>query len=178
MHVCTNLVSVILRKIYIISIYKYWHYNLCQCYFEEDKNYLYSYFVALQIFPKDIAPIVPISVITSILLKSHRLSTIPEYLRIGSKSRKCQETIQWKQPVQKLRRFDIETTSKRPRGELIDIRRNYVDFESRIHAKISTSNRCHNFHMGSPFKINVISTNFPRGISTSNRGCLHWVVFQ
>ena len=125
-----------------------------------------------------IVSLVPISVITSILLKSHRLSTIPEYLRIGSKSRKCQETIQWKQPVQKLRRFDIETTSKRPRGELIDIRRNYVDFESRIHAKISTSNRCHNFHMGSPFKINVISTNFPRGISTSNRGCLHWVVFQ
>ena len=45
----------------------------------------------------------------------------------------------------------------------------FVDFESRIHVEISTSNRCHNFHVYSPFKIDVISTNFPRGISTSNR---------
>ena len=47
--------------------------------------------------------------------------------------------------------------------------RYFVDFESRIHVEISTSNRCHNFHVDSPFKIDVISTNFPRGISTSNR---------
>ena len=47
--------------------------------------------------------------------------------------------------------------------------RYFVDFESRIHVKISTSNRCHNFHVDSPFKIDVISTNFPHGISTSNR---------
>ena len=26
-------------KIYVIFIYKYWHYYLCQFYFEEDKNY-------------------------------------------------------------------------------------------------------------------------------------------
>ena len=45
----------------------------------------------------------------------------------------------------------------------------FVDFESRIHVEISTSNQCHNFHVDSLFKINVISTNFPRGISTSNR---------
>ena len=46
-----NLVSLILRKVYIIFIYKYWL-NLCQCYFEEDKNYLYSYLVgSLQKFP-------------------------------------------------------------------------------------------------------------------------------
>ena len=45
----------------------------------------------------------------------------------------------------------------------------FFDFESRIHVEISTSNRCHNFHVDSPFKIDVISTNFPRGISTSNR---------
>ena len=45
----------------------------------------------------------------------------------------------------------------------------FVDFESRIHVEISTSNRCHNFHVDSPFKIDVISTNFPCGISTSNR---------
>ena len=29
--------------------------------------------------------------------------------------------IKWKQLVQKLRRFDVETTYKNPRGELIDI---------------------------------------------------------
>ena len=42
----------------------------------------------------------------------------------------------------------------------------FVDFESRIHVEISTSNRCHNFHVDS---IDVISTNFPCEISTSNR---------
>ena len=45
----------------------------------------------------------------------------------------------------------------------------FVDFESRMHVKIFTSNRCHNFHVDSLFKISEISTNFPRGISTSNR---------
>ena len=143
MHVCTNLVSVILRKIYIIFIYKYWHYNLCQCYFEEDKNFLYFYLVALlQKLPKHI---VQISVIMSILLKSHRLSTIPEQLRIGSQSRKCQEIIQWKQPVQKLRSFDVETTSKNPRGKLTDISsilkvESTSKFPSRIDVIISTWN--------------------------------------
>ena len=44
-----------------------------------------------------------------------------------------------------------------------------VDFESQIHVEKSTSNRYHNFHVDSPFKIDVISTNFPRGISMSNR---------
>ena len=47
--------------------------------------------------------------------------------------------------------------------------RYFVDFESRIHVEISMSNRRHNFHVDSSFKIYVISTNFPRGISTSNR---------
>ena len=47
--------------------------------------------------------------------------------------------------------------------------RNSVDFESRNHVEISTSDRCHNFHVDSPFKIDEISTNFPCGISTSNR---------
>ena len=47
--------------------------------------------------------------------------------------------------------------------------RYFVDFESRIHVEISKSNRCHNFHVDSPFKIDVISKNFPRGIATSNR---------
>ena len=47
--------------------------------------------------------------------------------------------------------------------------RYFVDFESRIHVEISTLNRCHNFHVDSPFTIDVISSNFPRGISTSNQ---------
>ena len=47
--------------------------------------------------------------------------------------------------------------------------RYFVDFERRIHVEMSTSNRFHNFHLDSPFKIDVISTNFPREISTSNR---------
>ena len=60
------------------------------------------------------------------------------------------------------RRNDIEKSTWRTH-------RYFVDFESRIHVKISTSNRCHNFHVNSPFKIDVISTNFPRGVSTPSR---------
>ena len=69
--------------------------------------------------------------------------------------------MEWKQRVLKLSRFDVEMTKKNPRGELIDI--------LSILKVESTSNRCHNFQVDSPFKIDVISTNFPRGISTSNR---------
>ena len=59
-----TLVSVILKKIYIIFIFKYWHYNLCWCYFEEDKISLFIFIWVVTKFP--IVPIVPISVITSI----------------------------------------------------------------------------------------------------------------
>ena len=59
------------------------------------------------------------------------------------------------------RRNDIEKSTWRTH-------RYFVDFESRIHVEISTSNRCHNFHVNSPFKIDVISTKFPRGISESD----------
>ena len=45
----------------------------------------------------------------------------------------------------------------------------FIDFESEIHVDFSTSNRCHNFHVDSLFKIDEISMNFLRGISTSNR---------
>ena len=60
------------------------------------------------------------------------------------------------------RRNDVEKSTWRTH-------QHFVDFESRIHVETSTSNQCHNFHVDSPFKIDVISTNFPRGISTSNR---------
>ena len=59
------------------------------------------------------------------------------------------------------RRNDIEKSTWRTH-------RYFVDFESRIHVEISTSNRCHNFHVDSPFKIDIICMNFPRGISTLN----------
>ena len=36
--VCTNLVSVILRKIYVIFIYKSWHYNLASVNLKKIKN--------------------------------------------------------------------------------------------------------------------------------------------
>ena len=42
-------------------------------------------------------------------------------------------------------------------------RQYFVDFESRIHFEISMSNRCHNFHVDSSFKIDEILTN------------VHWV---
>ena len=55
------------------------------------------------------------------------------------------------------RRDDIEKYTWRTQ-------RYFVNFESR-----TTSNRYHNFHVGSLFKIDEILTNFPRGISMSNR---------
>ena len=57
------------------------------------------------------------------------------------------------------RRNDIEESTWKTH-------RHFIDFESGIHVEISTSNRWHNFHVDSPFKIDIISTNFPRGIST------------
>ena len=54
--------------------------------------------------------------------------------------------------------------------------RYFVDFESRIHVQVSTSNRCHNFDVDSRFKIDVISTNVPPGISTSNQWRIDEVV--
>ena len=59
--------------------------------------------------------------ITPISLKLHRWSTILDELRIGSQSRKCYKMIEWKQQEQKLGQFEVETTKKNPRGELIDI---------------------------------------------------------
>ena len=60
------------------------------------------------------------------------------------------------------RRNDIEKSAWRTL-------RYFVDFESRIHDEISTSNRCHDFYENLSFKIDEISTKFPLGNSTSNR---------
>ena len=38
--------------------------------------------------------------------------------------------------------------------------RYFVNFESQIHVAIFRSNRYHNFHVDSPFKIDVITTNY------------------
>ena len=96
-------------------------YNLCQCYFKEDKNSLFVIVCVLAKFQKNIIPIVPITVITSIPLKLHRLSIIPDQFRIGSQSRKCSKMIERKQRVKQLRRLGIKSTQKNPRGKLIDI---------------------------------------------------------
>ena len=78
---------------YIICIYKYWRYSLCWCYFEENKNFwrkqksLFIIFCVVAKFSKDIFPIVPISVITSISLISTQHYT--RFAWIGSQSRKC-----------------------------------------------------------------------------------------
>ena len=60
------------------------------------------------------------------------------------------------------RRNDIEKSTWRTH-------RYFVNFESRIPVEIFTPNRCHHFHVDLSFTIDVISTTFPRGISTSNR---------
>ena len=56
--------------------------------------------------------------------------------------------------------------------------RYFVDFESRIHVKISTSNLCDNFHVDSPFKIddlNELSTwNFDVESMANRQRCVHW----
>ena len=62
--------------------------------------------------------------------------------------------------------METASTEVKSRGKT---HRYFVDFESQIHVEIFTLNRCHNFHTDSPFKIDEISTNFPRGISTSNK---------
>ena len=54
----------------------------------------------------------------------------------------------------------VDLMSKRHGKSRWRAHRYFVDFESRIHIETSTSNRCHNFHVDSPFKIDVISTKF------------------
>ena len=68
------------------------------------------------------------------------------------------------------RRSDIEKFTWRTH-------RYFVTFESQIHVEMSTSNQCHNFHVDSPFKIDVISTNFPPGILTWDRRQINEDVF-
>ena len=55
-----TLVDVTLKKIYITFISKYWHHNLCYCYFEEDK-YLFLFIALLQKFSQDYVNIVEIT---------------------------------------------------------------------------------------------------------------------
>ena len=61
---------------------------------------------------------------------------------------------------------NTEATSNRRRNDIEKstwkTHQYFVDFENQVQ-------RYHNFHVVSPFKIDKILTNFPRGISTSNR---------
>ena len=104
-----TLVGITFKKI-CIFIYKYWHYNLCYCYFDENK--IYRYFIPLHCckIPKgyssnssNISDYVNIVEITS----------TQHYTRIAYNmfpKQKMLEMIKWKQRVQKLRGFDVETT--------------------------------------------------------------------
>ena len=65
------------------------------------------------------------------------------------------------------------TTSKPHRKSTWKTHRCFVDCESRMHVEISTSNRCHNFHVDLPDKLVGNLTNFPRGIWTSNGWWIH-----
>ena len=55
---------------------------------------------------------------------------------------------------------NTEVTSTRRRNNIEKstwrTHRYFLDFESRIHVEISTSNRCHDFQVDLPFKIDVI----------------------
>ena len=79
---------------------------------------------------------ISIIIFVSVILKKIKIIFIPIYLRY------CKRHLN-----------DIEKSKWRTH-------RYFVHFKSRIHVKISTLNRCHNFPMDS---------NFPRVISTSNR---------
>ena len=74
--------------------------------------------------------------------------------------------IEWKQRVEEVTSIWRQSNIEKSTWKTL---RYFVDFESRTHVEISTSNRCHNFYVDSPFRSDVISMNFPRGISTSNR---------
>ena len=85
---------------------------------------IFIYFICVVAkFPEDKVPIVLISVITSRSL-TETASTAVTSIR---------------------RRNDIEKSTWRTHQY-------FVDLESRIHDEISTSNRCHNFHVDSPSK--------------------------
>ena len=64
----------------------------------------------------------------------------------------------------RMKTASIEVTSIRRRNDIEKstwrTHRCFIDFESRIHFEISTSNRCHNFHVNSSFKIDEILANF------------------
>ena len=53
----------------------------------------------------------------------------------------------------------------------------FVDFENRIPVEISTSSRCHNFHVDSSFKIchfdELSMWNFNVESMANRRGCVH-----
>ena len=51
-NICITNFGFILTKIYVNFIYKYWHYNLCYCYFEEKKIIIISIYLRCCKFPK------------------------------------------------------------------------------------------------------------------------------
>ena len=54
--------------------------------------------------------------------------------------------------------------------------RYFVDFESRIHVEISTSNRCHSFTYQNRWNLDEVSTqNFDTELMANRQRCVHWV---
>ena len=80
----------------------------------------------------------------------------------------------------------VDSPSIRRRNSTWKVRRNYIDFERRIHVEIMTSIRRGNFDVDLTFKIDEISMSSLRGffyvVSTSNRRnfctrCFHSIIF-
>ena len=129
---------------------------------------LFLFICAVAKLPKDIVPMVPISVIP-IYVNILQISSTQHYTRIA----------QHRFPEQKILENDrmetasTEVTSMQRRSDIEKFtwrtHQYFVDFESRINVETSTSNRCHNSHVDSILKVDVVSTNFSRGNSTPNR---------
>ena len=80
------------------------------------------------------------------------------------------ETFVWSDPNGHI---FVDSPSIWRRNSTWKVRRDFIDFERRIHVEIMTSIRCGNFDVNSIFKIDEILMSFPRGffcvVSTSNR---------
>ena len=62
----------------------------------------------------------------------------------------------------------VDSPSIRRRNSTWKVRRNYIDFERRIHVEIMTSIRRGNFDMDSTFKLDEISMSSPRRIDVTS----------
>ena len=147
------MVSVILKKIYIIFIYDYWHCNLRQCYVEMLVLVLVLFilrFIFVHIYlhcykmsegyssnisnNKDFVKIAEITSTQHYIKLAY--NRFIEQKMFGNDRMETISTI----VLSLSRPSSIENSTWRTHQY-------FVNFESRIHDKIFTSNRCHNFHL-------------------------------